>query len=245
MPERMETLRNLSLMLSRTFGDDRICRDYFKMWGFWSLGDATKYESELKNYNRGLSTLLNQRVFTINEIANLFGIEPFSNIMNLSSEEITNIYATLNKFQQLDIFDSSVMDVLKPINIKIGDINSWRISKTEYKDTIEDLKYILDGDELELEDLRVVDASLQEFMDNNRERYYHCIETVERINESVDEARKAIYDAHDGRKEEIFESYFDQNANLWQDVTTAYNDLDHSRLKDLESHVSETVNKIL
>ena len=168
MPERMETLRNLSLMLSRTFGDDRICRDYFKMWSFWSIGDATKYESELKNYNRGLSILLNQRVFTINEIANLFGIGPFSNIMNLSSEEIKNIYTTLNKLQQLDIFDGSVMDVLKPINIKMGDINSWRISKTEYTGTIEDLKYILEGDELELEDLRVVDASLQEFMDNNR-----------------------------------------------------------------------------
>ena len=245
MPERMETLRDLSLMLSRTFDDERICRDYFKMWGVWSIGDETKYESELKNYTRRLSTLLDRHVFTIREIVRLFGVEPFSNVENLSSEEIKNLYDLLNNFQRLGIFDNDVADVLKPINTKIEDINSWRISRTDYNEIIEDLKYILDGDELKPEDLKDVDASLQEFIDNNREHYENCVETVNHINEIVDDARKVIYDLNGRRKEEIFESYFDQNADLWQDVTTAYNDLDHSKLKDLESHVSETIRKIL
>jgi len=245
MPERMETLRDLSLMLSRTFDDERICRDYFKMWSVWSIRDEAKYENELKNYTRRLSMLLNQHVFTIQEIVGLLEVEPFSNVENLSSEEIKNLYNLLNNFQRLGIFDNDIAGVLKPINAKIEDINSWRISRTDYTEIIENLKYIFDEDELKPEDLKDVDASLQEFIDNNRERYENCVETVNHINEIIGEARKVIYDLHDRRKEEIFESYFDQNADLWQDVTTAYNDLDHSKLKDLESHVSETIRKIL
>lgn len=245
MPEKMEALRDLSLMLRRTFEDDRICKHYFKMWNFWSIGDETKYESELKNYNKKLSMLLNQHVFTVNEIIGLFKIEPFSNIKNLSSEEVKNLYDTLTRFQQLGMFDNNVADILKPINRKMEEVNGWRISRTDYNEIIEYLKYILEGDELELEDLRDVDASLQEFMDNNKERYENCRETVEQINRIIDEARKAIYDTGGMKKKEIFESYFDQNADLWQGVTRSYNDLNQNRLKELESHVRKTVGKIL
>jgi predicted house-cleaning noncanonical NTP pyrophosphatase (MazG superfamily) len=245
MPERMETLRDLSLMLSRIFDDERICRDYFKMWGFWSVRDETRYASELENYTRRLSMLLDRHVFTIREIVGLFGVEPFSNVENLSSEEIKNIYDLLNNFRRLGVFDHDVAAVLKLINAKMEDVNSWRISRADYNMIIEDLKYIFDGDELKPEALMDVDASLQEFIDNNRERYENCVETVNHINEIVGDARKVIYDVRNRRKEEIFESYFDQNADLWQDVTAAYNDLDHDRLGELESHVSETVKKIL
>lgn len=245
MPEKMEALRNLSLMLRRTFEDDRICKHYFKMWSFWSIGDEAKYEGELKNYNKKLSMLLNQHVFSVNEIIGLFKIEPFSNIKNLSSEEVKNLYDTLTRFQQLGMFDNNVIDILKPINRKMEEVNGWRISRTDYNEIIEYLKYILEGDELELEDLRDVNASLQEFMDNNKERYENCRETVEQINRIIDEARRAIYDMGDRKKGEIFESYFDQNADLWQDVTRSYNDLNQNRLKELESHVRKTVEKIL
>lgn len=245
MPEKMETLQDLSLMLRRTFEDDNICRHYFKMWNFWSIRDEIKYENELKNYNRKLLLLLNHHVFTINEIIGLFRIELFSNIKNLSSEEVKNLYDTLIKFERLKIFDNDVMEVLKTINIKMGEISGWRISRTDYNEIIEDLKYILDGDDLELEDLENVDASLQKFIDNNKERYENCKKVVDNINEIVDEARKTIYDTSDRRKKEIFESYFDQNADLWQDVTTSYNDLNHNRLEEIESYVSETVEKIL
>jgi len=59
-----------------------------RWWGFWSIGDETKYESELKSYTRRLSILLDRHVFTIREVVRLFGVEPFSNVENLSSEEV-------------------------------------------------------------------------------------------------------------------------------------------------------------
>lgn len=245
MREKMETLRDLSYLLHLLFEDKNIHRHYFKMWCFWSNGDESKYDYEFKKYNKKLIILLDFYIFPIKEIMGLFNVAPFSNINNLSMEQIKNLHGNIAKFQRVGVFDEDVMDILKSINRKLEEIKSWRISRTDYKEIIENLKFILDEDELELEDLKDVNMSLKKFIDNNRERYENSREIVKHINEIIDEARKVIYGTNDRKKEEIFESYFDQNANLWQDVTTSYNDLNQNKLKKLESYVCETVEKIL
>ncbi|HZK61129.1 MAG TPA: hypothetical protein VFC41_03580 [Anaerovoracaceae bacterium] len=240
MPEKMKILRDMTLILHEKNSNEDIISSYFKLWCLWSKDDD-KYKYELKKYNTKLNYILEDQFFIIKEILQLFEIKPFTSIENVSVEELNTILVMIKKLKSIGAFDEIIMDSLRQICKKIDIINGWNISKSDYNELLDDLKYLFDGEILDLKELNDLDSSLQSFIENNKAPYETCNILLENINCIIDDVRKRVY--NDDNKMTGFDDHFGPKSNIRKKIKEAFEKLDQHKLEALESEIGQEIKK--